>query len=166
MKIIKNKKRNLFEAVSFGSYYALINHDRQEDTRDFEVVHGPVTEVIDYVAEQAATFLVDCLGADNSFLVYPVSPRIATELSGSDQKRLDDAVEEIMEYREAIVDIDGCNASDWVIDYINDTEADPEAVIEDPNFDVVEVSETPEFKAWAIQDLKKYVTSDFNKYSG
>jgi hypothetical protein len=70
-----------------------------------------------------------------------------------------------MEYREAIVDIDGCNASDWVIDYINDTEADPEAVLEDPNFDVVEVSETPAYKTWVVKDLKRDVTFDFNKYS-
>lgn len=165
MKITRNKKRKLFEAVSFGSYYAIINHDRQEDTREFEVIHGPVTEVIDYVAEQAAAFLVDYLGADNSFYVFPVSPRIATELSGSDQKRINDTVEEIMEYREAIVDIDGCNASDWVIDYINDTETDPEAVLEDPNFDVVEVSETPAYKTWVVKDLKRDITFDFNKYS-
>lgn len=159
------KIEKLVEAQTTGAYYVLINHNREEDTREFEVVQGPVSEVIDYAAEQAATFLVDYLGADASFLVYLISPRIATALSGSDQQLINKVVEEIMEYREEIVNIDGCNASDWVVDYINTIESDPYAIMDDPNFDIVEVSATPEFKACAVDNLKKSIAKDFKKFS-
>lgn len=162
------KKRDytrILQEGAAGSYYAIIQWDRQEDTREFEVVHGPVQLVVDYAAKLAAEFDINNMGADMMFFLFPVSPRIANALSDTDQKVIDETVEDIMEYREAIFSLDACNASDWVLDFIEDTEDDPDAITDADDFDIDEYNEKPEYKTWAIETFKEHISRSFRAYT-
>lgn len=162
MKI--RKQRKLKESAT-GQFWLITKFNSEEDRTEYEVLQGPRHEAMDYMIEQTADFLVDELGQEEDLSIFPISSAMAARLDNSIAITIiNKTIKEIFDFKIPIYATSSLNASDWVVDYVNETESDPEAVLDDPSFDVIDTSETPAFKQWLTGKIRSEVTQAFNQY--